>query len=230
MSESITPESFRQGDVIEFTVPVWHTEQEQAPTAPGLPAAVPFEVRRAFITYDNSYLVVRPVLVTSGVAYEEFTVLLPAEHQGDWGKILTRQLRGPVPADEYDELVAKLAEMTQHRDTLARRATEARANHVGDIGVIGKALRDEADERDWCDDYDNFVQEVNKHLHVELPVREHDYVVTATFSVTLRYTVSAQSEDDAREMGEGQGMDILRHDVQDAVNIDTYFTEVAIKR
>lgn len=95
-------------------------------------------------------------------------------------------LREPAPAVNTDEI-------TQLRADLAR----AREEHRQDIARISEALTEEANDRGWCEEYDELVEALNDRLHVELETRYKDYEVTIEFRQTI--TVRAASEDNAMD-------------------------------
>lgn len=99
----------------------------------------------------------------------------------------------------------------KEREELSRLAADrsaesalARGEHKKDIDYIGRCLIDQANERGWCNLYDDFVNELNGHILYSLPVRHRDYLVTFDMNVSLEIIVEASSEDEARELAEGQ--------------------------
>jgi hypothetical protein len=87
-----------------------------------------------------------------------------------------------------------------------RRMTEERDQavtlHRADIETISAALLEEAENRQWCDSYDEFVEDVNRSLNVALEVREVEWEVVLKVEVTLTKVVTAKNEDAARESAE----------------------------
>ena len=74
-----------------------------------------------------------------------------------------------------------------------------------DFDSVSIALRDEALERDWCDMYNEFVDNVNSGLvHMKLLTLRTNYEVKVKIEQTreqyVYVTVEATSEDDAVEM------------------------------
>lgn len=66
-----------------------------------------------------------------------------------------------------------------------------------DIDIIKNALRDEADERDWCSDYNVFIDEINSQLQaVQLNPLEREYEVEVV--LTRKQTVTTYIRIDAR--------------------------------
>lgn len=104
-------------------------------------------------------------------------------------------------ADLRDELGKQAVEEADLRNRLAvaqRRLEEARELHRGDIETIGERLISEANDRSWCGQYDEIVDELNRDLSVELPTREKEYTVSVDIRVEVR--VSATGELEAHNM------------------------------
>lgn len=84
----------------------------------------------------------------------------------------------PIP----DRVQARIDALGQTHENLRREL----ASRDSAIRMIGEALREEAEERDWCSEYDEFVKKLNERLPngVELPTRQREFrvsfVVTAT--------------------------------------------------
>lgn len=69
---------------------------------------------------------------------------------------------------------------------------------TGDLEVIGNALKDEAVRRDWCEEYEAFVESVNSATKVwDLPSRRRDYRVEHVYEVRIIGSVSAINDGDA---------------------------------
>jgi len=89
--------------------------------------------------------------------------------------------------------------------TLEQEARERRVQHERDILIVGDRLNQEAEDRDWCEDYDDIVDALNARLTVKLPLRDRTetYTVTirATMTATLTYSheVEASNADDAQD-------------------------------
>lgn len=67
---------------------------------------------------------------------------------------------------------------------------------IADIETISNALRDEAVQRDWCSEYNNFVEDVNENLKVSsLKSLNRDYEVTILLRRTQEVTVTINVED-----------------------------------
>lgn len=103
----------------------------------------------------------------------------------------------------YSEFVQELKDAliatTVDRNFWQTNCTNSRANHIKDIKLIGDALIKEADERDWCDQYDKFVSQLNSKLCIDLEEREHEYVVSAIYHLKVSTTIKARNIDDAND-------------------------------
>lgn len=100
--------------------------------------------------------------------------------------------------EQHNERLAEL-----HR--LERRLAEAQQFHRDDVATIGARLIAEARRRDWCSDYDNVVDSLNRDLHVGLPKRYVTYRIERTFSVTVTTTEQGYvgDEDDLNDQSTG---------------------------
>jgi hypothetical protein len=85
-------------------------------------------------------------------------------------------------------------------ESIQRQYDNARNHHADDISAIGTALMQEAEERDWCSVYDNFVKDLNSRLHVELDTRVQDYDIELVVQVKFTGTFEASCEGDALEL------------------------------
>lgn len=101
-------------------------------------------------------------------------------------------------------------------------------NEVMEDGYrITNAIYEEATERDWCDEYDSWAEEVNGSLKFfEIPLMRREYSVTYTITRTqeaqVTVTVSATSEDNAEDCAN----DIYSEsDLADKVDEDEWETQ-----
>lgn len=131
-------------------------------------------------------------------------------------------LRGEVQA-----LRTEVASLREQVGTLNAMVATVRERHADDIDAIGEALIAEAKRRDWCDEYDQVIERLNRRLNVPLPTREdedQDYDVEVTgwirvpFTVTVSVTAAANAdssdvEDAASEVFQENysGQDLLRN-------------------
>lgn len=80
-----------------------------------------------------------------------------------------------------------------------------KVNEVMEDGYrITNAIHEEACERDWCSEYDEWAENINKSLkffEIPLMTKEYDVVYTITRTQEARVTVkvTSRSEDDAED-------------------------------
>ena len=114
------------------------------------------------------------------------------------------------PEPDVDALKLAIAALTTEKERLERDVQTLRTRadtYATDFSIVGEALMQEAENRNWCDEYDRFAENVNGHTSLlDLPVREQEYevVVTGTAIVSWSHniTVTARSADNAIEMVE----------------------------
>jgi hypothetical protein len=94
-----------------------------------------------------------------------------------------------------DELLRVDGERKYYQTTTVSNAER----HKQDVRFIGEALITEANNRDWCNDYDKFVRQLNGRLVQQLPEREQKYVVSATFILKVSQEISASNIDEAND-------------------------------
>ena len=92
---------------------------------------------------------------------------------------------------------------------LRRELADAHEVHRQDVTRIGEALLREAEQRHWCQDYDDVVEELNQRLTVALPGRARAWDVSFDVRVTIRVE-RARDEDQARERAGDIAEDIER--------------------
>lgn len=92
-------------------------------------------------------------------------------------------------------------------DTTTKAAQLAELLHQQRIDALVEAAHEEANYRDWCGEFDDFMENNG------LPRRSRDYEVTVEVPVTVTVTVTARSSDDAEEM-------VTRDDVWEVLTRD----------
>ena len=75
-------------------------------------------------------------------------------------------------------------------------------DYYKDIELLADMLREEAENRNWCEEYDNFVDNFNSQSKVAtIEPRTNDYEVEVTFDICIRVTnsvvTSARNADEA---------------------------------
>lgn len=108
--------------------------------------------------------------------------------------------------------------------------TEANA-YRDDIELVGTMLRDEAEARNWCGEYDQFVDDFNSKSqrgYIESRERDYDVTVEVTVSMTVpvMVCVSATSDEDASAIvGDSIESYVDDYQIRDAIsNLDPSFT------
>lgn len=102
----------------------------------------------------------------------------------------------PAPAEPAPETDSK----DQLIESLREEVSRVRTAHVRDINTLNNALLEEAENRDWCSEFDEFVEGVNGHLNIELDGRERDFDVTVEVTYRVVRTVSARTESEAEDL------------------------------
>jgi hypothetical protein len=103
-----------------------------------------------------------------------------------------------------------------------------KVNEVMEDGYkITNAIHEEAIERNWCDQYDEWAENINttlKFFEIPLMSKEYEitYSITRTQTARVTVTITAQSEDDAVD----QADDIYDEgDLEDKANEDDWETQ-----
>lgn len=116
-------------------------------------------------------------------------------------------------------LKSALAVMTVDRDNNKSMRLERMRTHERDIELISEALLGQANDRDWCSEFDDFVENLNKSLSVELKKREKEYEVeievTQKRTQRVTVTINANSEAHARELIEDDPSNYYEEKISD---------------
>lgn len=109
----------------------------------------------------------------------------------------------PLPLGNYifrwARAEQRLLEITERNNKFVDAAHRA-------LQIVGQRLLDEAEQRGWCAEFDEIIDDVNSELPAgfELPTRVRNFVVevtvTGTHTTTTTVTVEAKSEDEAQSM------------------------------
>lgn len=98
---------------------------------------------------------------------------------------------------KVQDLEERLKGAQEQIKRLDNEVSATMAKHRADIAAISERLIAEAEDRDWCDTYDDVIKDLNQELNVKLKVRVQPYVVDTIYTVTVRTTVTATDEDEA---------------------------------
>jgi hypothetical protein len=84
-------------------------------------------------------------------------------------------------------------ELTSERDSLLNQVLEekqatttAEAYHQADIDLLSERLIQEANDREWCETYDDVVADINQHLHRPLDTRIASQQLTVRVTLDIR--------------------------------------------
>lgn len=135
----------------------------------------------------------------------------------------------PEPEPDVDALKLAVSALTTEKEQLERDLDSARTQlhaYAADADTIGTMLMDEAENRGWCDEYDEFVDSINTRLTtIHLPEREQEYEVevsgTATIGWSHTVTVTARSAEDAVQRVEDDPYSFFNAD-EEAMNAVNY--------
>lgn len=148
---------------------------------------------------------------------DEVTFCLNNERISDFVKDYVQVLES-----SYKDLEIKNRDLSALYDSAITSLTAAKTRHTDDIEHIGSALIAEAEERGWCSQYDEFINKVNRILHIELETRERTYVVEVTAHVSMQVEVEASSLNQAIEFARDSvgNLDGRSYDDVSVTNID----------
>lgn len=123
-------------------------------------------------------------------------------------------------AELNQTITALRVQITSLEETLLERdktiqelrddAALARERHRRDVNLIGDSLLSEAESRGWCEDFDNFVENLNDELYVTLPTRVRTYTMRVTATIEMEVEVEASSIEHA--------VDKAKDDVNEEIN------------
>jgi hypothetical protein len=127
------------------------------------------------------------------------------------------------------KVVASFANIDHHREEWVKRADEKEAAAVKAIQIIGERLIQESNDRNWCHEFDEIIDDVNNALPgwLQLPTREREYEVrwteTYTITVSRSTTVTAHNDEQACEIAAdsyvGEADD---YEIRDAISCGNY--------
>lgn len=101
------------------------------------------------------------------------------------------------------KLAALYASEANHTDAWVKKYDQARDEARRAIDMIGERLIQESNDRGWCSEFDDLIDQANSNLPgwLQLPERTREFEVswTETYTVTVRRSVciEAKSEDHA---------------------------------
>ena len=110
----------------------------------------------------------------------------------------------------FDELQALHANQAENIRRYQEEVLAVRWKHERDIDRISELACEYADEKDYCQAFDEIVERINSNGGLSYPMTprevERDFDVTVTVTVTATTTIRAKNEDEARDIAENQDM------------------------
>ena len=128
------------------------------------------------------------------------------------------------------KLAALYASEANHADAWVKKYDQARDEARRAIDMIGERLIDESNNRGWCSEFDDLIDQANSNLPgwLQLPSREREYEVTwtETYYVTVNRstTVNARNEEHACELVGDMGLcgEADDYEMKTAINCGNY--------
>lgn len=155
----------------------------------------------------------------------EYTELLSRslpDHLGEWTDQITWY------HNFADELKKAITYSQEQLAVSLQETTSARKLHRKDISLISTTFIREADDRGYCEAYDEVIDALNKELHYELDTREQDYEITGKFMVTVTYTTTAKCLADAEDTANEMELHDYASRVSDFDYIEEHWTSVSL--
>lgn len=123
----------------------------------------------------------------------------------------------------------KAVQYSQEQLILSLQETaSSRKLHRKDITLISQTFIKEADERGYCEAYDEVIDALNKELHYELDTREQEYQITARYMVTVTYMTTAKCQSDAEETANEMELHDYASRVSDFYDIQEHDKSVSL--
>ncbi len=115
---------------------------------------------------------------------------------------LRNRLAEALDTSVDDRLAAANAELDLVRAKF-ENAQDIVVRLTNDLTTISHALATEAERRNWCSEYEDFIDAVHVDLtEWELPTRRVDYGITLVYTVELRTQVAALNEKEAESIAD----------------------------
>ena len=147
-------------------------------------------------------------------------------------------VNGPELAELVDQVMAQKRAETEKlvRSEASASYYRGRAESAERaFRIVSDELGHEAQSRNWCEEFNEFVERVNERISSEasnsmcrLEGTDQEYSVTLQVSMTVYASVTAKSEADARSKAENFDESDLRDGDFDQIDLDV--TEVEVDR
>jgi len=130
--------------------------------------------------------------------------------------------------DFTDELKKAVQYSQEQLDISLRETASSKKMHRKDIALISETFINEANERGYCEAYDEVIDKLNRELHCELQTREQEYQITAKYMVTVTYMTTAKCQSDAEETANEMELHDYASRVSDFYDIEEHDTSVRL--
>lgn len=131
--------------------------------------------------------------------------------------------------NDFTDELKKAVQYSQEQLILSLQETaSSRKLHRKDITLISQTFIKEADERGYCEAYDEVIDALNKELHYELDTREQEYQITARYMVTVTYMTTAKCQSDAEETANEMELHDYASRVSDFYDIQEHDKSVSL--
>lgn len=151
----------------------------------------------------------------------------------EWVDIPNRVYQVIVNSDPdltVGKLFALYASEANHTDAWLKKYDQARDEARRAIDMIGERLIQESNDRNWCSEFDEIIDDVNGSLPawLSLPTRERDYTVswTETYYITVSRstTVTARNAETACDLVSDMGLtgEADDYEMRDALSCGNY--------
>ena len=97
----------------------------------------------------------------------------------------------------YEHVRAERDAVKARLDAATQSVERVQAWYDRDIEIIFERLIEEAENRNWCSEYDSIVDDLDRRTHAYLPRRANDFTVTYSVPVTVTISVTARDADAA---------------------------------
>ena len=191
--EILNAESFTKGDLIKIKVPL----------------------------YNHAERFIDKIGIVSSIYISNMYVEVPEDNPESYNYPTTSvQVTSGVKLKEED-IVDTVSVVQFLKLTKMYRKIYADADQA--MEIISRRLIEEAQDRDWCDEFDHIIEEVNEKLpsRFQLEARERNYNITwtETYTVTIQRHVNldATSADAAHDLANDLQGEASQHDLEEAI-------------
>lgn len=125
-------------------------------------------------------------------------------------------LQAPEANRAPAERIAMLEQSIESLNQQLQSARASLARSAADFEAVADRIKTEAEERDWCSEYDDIVRSVNLQLQMhELYTRAKEYEVSYTITATI---TSKQDPDD--EISGNDWVNVIESLICDTIDVE----------